>query len=179
MKCLIRAIRQHEDELSAFLRQRTGDAAIANDLLQDVFLRAISQGEKFCAIEDPRAWLFRVARNVMIDYKRRPQPLTGVLDELPQALSDTPAEPEAVDLLTDCLRRNLARISDDDREIIEFCDLANQTVKSYAQSRSITLSAAKARLLRARRRLRRSLVEHCAVCFDEQGKVCDFTVPVL
>lgn len=174
MKCLIHAIRRHEAELAAFLRARTGDTSAAKDLLQDVFLRALSQGDQFCALQNPRAWLFRVARNALIDHQRRQHkthPLTETTADTP------PPEPDTVDLLTECLGRNLARLSPADREIIEFCDLAGQTVKAYAERHAISLPAAKSRLLRARRRLRRSLEAHCALRFDEQGRVCDFTAP--
>lgn len=173
MKCLLQAIRQNESELRAFLRQRVPDISVAEDLLQEVFLRAIAQGQAFCSVEQPRAWLYRVTRNVLTDHHRRSHPTS----ELTQDIEHLEDEPEAVDLLTECISRNLTRLNESDRDIIEFCDLKNMTVKAYAQSRDISLSAAKARILRARQRLRGSIVKHCNVRFDDSGNVCCYTKP--
>ncbi|MDP2547684.1 sigma-70 family RNA polymerase sigma factor [Oceanobacter sp. 4_MG-2023] len=175
MECLLQAIRQHEAELRAFLQQRVTDKTIAEDLLQEVLLRTLQQGARFCAVQQPRAWMFRVARNVIIDNHRRQHPLSELPEDIPQP--DSTPELDDIDLLSECLSRNLARLNTTDREILEYCDLNNQTVKSYATSAGISLSAAKARLLRARQRLRHSLVEHCHVQFDEQGKVCSHRRP--
>lgn len=173
LKCLLQAIRQNESELRAFLRQRVPDTSVAEDLLQEVFLRAVAQGQKFCSVEQPRAWLYRVTRNVLTDHHRRHHPTS----ELTQDIEHTEEEPEAVDLLSECIGRNLTRLSDADRDIVHACDLQNMTVKAYAQSRGISLPAAKARLLRARQRLRGSIVKHCNVRFDDSGNVCCYTKP--
>ena len=173
MKKLLYSIRQHESELHAFILPRAESPAVADDLTQEVFLRAIAQGERFTRIENPRAWLFRVARNVLIDHVRCQRPTAQLPDDL--ALADT--ETDTVDLLTECVGRNLARLNAADRDIIECCDLKQQTVKDYAQQKNLSLPAAKSRLLRARQRLRDSIVLHCSVSFDEQGKVNDYQVP--
>ena len=45
-----------------------GDAA--DDVLQDVFVKAMRQGQGFCSLDNPRAWLFQVARNALVDRAR-------------------------------------------------------------------------------------------------------------
>ena len=67
MKCLIHAWHHHERELHRWLVSRLDNPADAEDMLQDVFEKAMLQGEKFCSLENARAWLFRVARNALID----------------------------------------------------------------------------------------------------------------
>ncbi len=59
--------RQHEAELSRFLTSKTGDSEKAADLLQELFLRARAHSDSFCEMENPRAWLYRAARNLLID----------------------------------------------------------------------------------------------------------------
>lgn len=61
---------QHEAELSRFLASRTGDREQAADLLQEVFLRARACADRFCEMENPRAWLYRTARNLLTDEYR-------------------------------------------------------------------------------------------------------------
>ena len=77
-----------------------------------------------------------------------------------------------MDELDACLSRNLGELDAEDRHIIEACDLNRQTVRSYAEANDLSLAAGKSRLLRARKRLRDSLVRNCQVRFDDVGQVC-------
>lgn len=61
MRCVTDAWGLHEAELRRFLRYRARDDAEADDLLQEVFLRALRQKNGLCGIENPRAWLFHIA----------------------------------------------------------------------------------------------------------------------
>ena len=56
------------------------DPGDGDDLLHDLFLRSLRQGGAFCQVENARAWLFAVARNLVIDYQRRLRPYS----ELPR-----------------------------------------------------------------------------------------------
>jgi len=64
MNCLTSAWTLHAGELRGWLRHRVGDDALADDLLQDLFLKALRQGERFCDLHNARAWLFEVARKL-------------------------------------------------------------------------------------------------------------------
>ena len=173
MKCITQVIRDHESELRAFLRKRVSNVIVAEDLLQEVILRLVQQGHKFCSISQPRAWLFRVTRNVLVDYNRQQKQTVELSSDIYQPEHDF----DSITLLSECVSRNLARLPESDKDIVECCDLSNNTVKNYAQTQGISLPAAKARLLRARQRLRDAIEQHCHVQFDENGKVCGYTKP--
>ena len=169
--CLNRAWRAHQPEIRAFLAGRLPDKAEADDLLQDVFLKALRHGHAFCELDDPRAWLFHVARNRLIDRLR----LSREHVPLPEDLRATAEPPlEAVDALSHCLPRVLSELSAEDREAIQLCDLNGMTQAQYAERISLSLPAAKSRVQRARRRLQAQLVRACQVTFDDDGKVCCF-----
>lgn len=53
MYLLIIAWDQHAAELRGWLRHRTGNTALADDLLQDLFLKALRQGERFVSCTTP------------------------------------------------------------------------------------------------------------------------------
>ncbi|MBL0143073.1 MAG: sigma-70 family RNA polymerase sigma factor [Betaproteobacteria bacterium] len=169
LSCILAAWRNHESELRRFLVHRLADAPLAEDLLQEVFLKAVRQGLGFCDIEDPRAWLFRVARNALVDHARLAKPLVPLPDDLPQAPEE---EPAPVDRLSECLRRVLTEIPAEDAEILRKCDLEGMKQKDFADAHGLGLPAAKSRLLRARSRLREIMTAKCQVSFDESGKVC-------
>ena len=168
-ECVLRAWQAHEKELLAFLVHRTGERNAAEDLLQEIFLKSMRQGRSFCTLDNPRAWLFQVARNAVIDSTRTARRVVELPDDLPATSSDARAP---VDELDACLARNLRQLDSEDQRIIEACDLNSETVRAYAEDHGLSLAAAKSRLLRARKRLRDALIRNCHVRFDESGSVC-------
>lgn len=175
--CVLRAWQAHERELLGFLILRTQDRFAAEDLLQEVFLKAMRQGQGFCSLDNPRAWLFQVARHALIDAARLAKSHVELSEALIESLPAGPADAERspLDELDACIEHHLAALEAEQRQIIAACDLQGQTVKSYAHSNGLTLAAAKSRLLRARQRLRDRLVRHCEVRFDDAGQVCCHT----
>lgn len=166
----MQAWRQHEHELRGYLYRRMNDPTATEDLLQDIFIKALAQGQRFCALDNARAWLFTVTRNTLADSLR----LARDAVELPEDLSQEPVETVQVDNLAQCLPRALVEISVQDRDVIVQCDLEGMRQQDYAQLRGLSLAAAKSRLLRARKRLRQHLTTACRVSFDETGKVGGF-----
>lgn len=170
MNCLNTSWKYHAAELRGWLRHRLGNSALADDLLQDLFLKALRQGERFCALTNPRAWLFEVARNLVADHLR----LKRTMVELPADLTAKPEDIATVDVLTACLPRVLSELSVEDREAITLCDLQGLPQADYAQRIGLSLSAAKSRVQRARVRLRAQMGTACQVLIDETGRVSDF-----
>jgi RNA polymerase sigma-70 factor (ECF subfamily) len=81
-------VEAHERDLQRFLTRRLGCAETAKDLVQDTFLRLL-QASPGQALLNPRAFLFRIATNLVIDHHRRQQYRT--------TLSDTDLPVEAPD----------------------------------------------------------------------------------
>ena len=140
------------------------------DMLQDLFLKAMRQGERFCAIDNARAWLFEVARNALADRLR----LKREMIELPADLSSEAEEVATVDSLVACLPRVLSELSPEDREAITLCDLQGLPQEEYARRKGLSLPGAKSRVQRARKRLRDQLTAACQVRLDAAGQVSDF-----
>ena len=168
--CLRTAWRAHEPELRGWLRRRLSNPAEADDLLQDVFLKALRQGERFCSVLNARAWLFEVTRNALADKLR----VARLTVELPDDLAAAMDETQTVDELTACLPRVLSELSSQDREVITLCDLQGMAQADYAAAKGLGLSAAKSRLQRARQRLKQRMTDVCQVRLDESGRVSDF-----
>lgn len=175
LPCLMSAWAACESELLRYLRRRVSHVDDAEELLQEIFIRALRQGKKFCAVVNPRAWLFQVARHALADryrHYRETLPLEVEFEELPQP------EPEplpVVDTLSQCLPRILAELSEEDRLAIVLCDIEGQTQQRLANRLGISLPGAKSRLQRARKRLRQHLETACKVRLDANGAVCCFT----
>jgi RNA polymerase sigma-70 factor (ECF subfamily) len=170
--CVAAAWRAHEGELRRYLRHRPPEVATADDMLQDVFLKAMRQGQGFCTLDDPRAWLFQVARNALADRARAARPVEPLPEELdPAQLAAPEAEPTPIDALAECVTRVLGELAVEDASVLRACDLEGRTQRDFAQAQSLSLPAVKSRLLRARRRLRERLIRSCQVPFDIDGSV--------
>jgi RNA polymerase sigma-70 factor (ECF subfamily) len=61
----------HHEELRAYLLRRTRDAAAAEDLLQETFLRLLQESRAGRPPRELRAWLYRVAHNALVSDARR------------------------------------------------------------------------------------------------------------
>ncbi len=170
MNCLTTAWSAHAPELRGWFRHRVGNTALADDLLQDLFLKALRQGQRFCDVHNARAWLFEVARNLLADQLRVARHLVA----LPEDLATPNDEPDTVDALTTCLPRVLSELSAPDREIITLCDLQGMGQAEFAQLKGLKLSAAKSRLQRARQRLHTHMSQVCQVQLNPLGQVADF-----
>jgi RNA polymerase sigma-70 factor, ECF subfamily len=168
--CLLSAWKAQERALRGWLTHQLHDRALAEDLLQEVFLKALRQGERFCSIENARAWLFEVSRNTLADHLRRARETV----ELPTELYIDEEAPPPIDGLVSCLPRVLSELSVEDREAIRCCDLEGLSQADFAHQLGLTLPAAKSRVQRARVRLKEQLTRACQVNFNEQGEVCCF-----
>jgi len=170
-ECVAAAWQAHEGELLGYLSHQLPDGYAAEDLLQDVFVKAMRQGEGFCSLDNPRAWLFQVARNAVID-RARVSKVQVPLDE--GGLEIEAPVPEAlapVDALAGCVARVLGELPSDDAAILRACDLDGRTQREFATQQGLSLPAAKSRLLRARQRLRDQLSAACQVRFDDDGSI--------
>jgi RNA polymerase sigma-70 factor (ECF subfamily) len=172
--CLMQAWGKHQAELQGWLFHRVGDRAQAQDLLQDVFLKALGQGGRFCSVTNVRAWLFEVARNTLTDHLRRQHPSEPLPDDVAEWPADEPEQLPVVDQLTGCLARVLTELPGGDADIIRACDLQGVRQQDYATAHGLTLPATKARLRRARLRLKARMTEACAIQTSPQGGVDSF-----
>jgi RNA polymerase sigma-70 factor (ECF subfamily) len=171
--CVAKAWREHEGELRGYVRHRLSDDDAVDDLLQDVFVKAMRQGEGFCSLDNPRAWLFHVARNALVDRARTAHPTVALPEGVDEPAAPQAESPDPVDALTACLVRALDELSPEDAHILRACDLQASTLRAYADAEGLGLPAAKSRLLRARRRLRDHITIACQVSFESDGHVVD------
>lgn len=174
LNTLLPAWSRHEAELRHWLAFRLPAGNEADDVLQDVFLKAMTQARRFDSVENPRAWLYEIARNTLIDRLRSAQatvPMPVDLDALPAPAEAT----EPVDVLAQaCLPRVLSELTAQDREAITLCDLEGMAQAEFARLKNLSLSAAKSRVQRARQRMREQMTQACQVRFDPTGRVDDF-----
>jgi RNA polymerase sigma-70 factor, ECF subfamily len=125
-------------------------------------------------VENPTAWLYRSARNAVIDHYRTRhvhEPLDQAAELWPEPAPVEDRPNEATQDLAHCLRPLAAQLPDIYREALERVDLAGQSHHAAATELGISTSGMKSRVQRARSQLKELLTACCAVQVDRLGAV--------
>lgn len=168
MKCLMAAWDESEPLLYGWLLKQTKNKHETEDIMQEVFLKAMHNSQRFCTLDDGRSWLFKITKNQLIDSLRRKIHVDDIA-----TFKTTDNTSPVMTQLQSCLPRVLTELTDTDRDIIEQCDLNGMTQIEFAKRHHLSLPATKARLRRAREKLKEILVDKCNVQRDQTG-VCGF-----
>jgi len=138
-------------------RRVGGDASLAEDLVQDTWMRAIGDWPAHGVPREPLAWLIRVARNTLVSHFRRaPLELVdpALLDRIERA--DTGGAAEDPDAAA-AVNWALARLRRPHAELLEARYFAGRSVRDIAQARGLSERAVEGRLRRARQKLKKKL----------------------
>ena len=150
-----RLYRREAQGLFGFLAYRTGDRALAEDLLADTFERALRARRGYDRRRGTeRNWLYAIALNLLRDHARREAAAERALERTgPAATSVDPPPFEA----RDAVQRALRVLSPEEREAIALRFGAELTVPEMAEVLSLPLSTVEGRVYRALRKLRERL----------------------
>lgn len=157
------------------------DPAEAEDVLQEVLVKAHASAEQLRAPGALATWLFRIATHVGIDHLRKHgrQPEVADVDvaELPSDEEDAgPGLQRVVEQqeMSACVQRFLLDLPVVYRTVLLLHDLDGMSAVEIADSLGISVGNAKIRLHRARAALRAALVAGCSFSCDERGVlVCE------
>jgi RNA polymerase sigma factor (sigma-70 family) len=152
---------KHGPALFAFLIYRTGDRALAEDVLADTFERALRARRPFDRRRaTEKTWLYTIALNRLRDHLRRQAVDSRVLEhsiaETQTAGGGSPLELEGSERRGD-LHRALMSLSPEEREAVALRYGADLTVPEVAKLTQEPLSTVKGRVYRALRKLREEL----------------------
>jgi RNA polymerase sigma-70 factor, ECF subfamily len=144
--------------LFSFLAYRTGDRALAQDLLADAFERALRSRRRYEPSRgSARSWLYAIALNVLRDHMRRAAAETRASERVGQVREAVPdAALESIPV-RDELARALAALSPEEREAIALRFGAELTLPEIAATLGEKLSTVEGRVYRALRKLRAEL----------------------
>ena len=159
--------------LKRFIAKRVRDEYDAEDLLQEVFLRTHAAVHDVRDPDRVRPWLYRVATNVIADYyrERRLVDLPMMADELAE---DAPGPDNANGEVARCLGPMIDRLPEGYRRALVLADLEGRSQKEVAEELGLSLSGAKSRIQRARRKLKATLLSCCRFDLDRFGNVLDW-----
>ncbi|HEY1012455.1 MAG TPA: sigma-70 family RNA polymerase sigma factor [Herpetosiphonaceae bacterium] len=156
--------------LLGWLRGKVGDPHEAEDLLQEVFLRAHRAHATLHAPERATAWLWQIARNVVTDAYRQRREQAPLPEDL-AAPAGAEADTLTVRQLARCVRPLLGRLAPADRAALEQTAFEGMSQQALSAALGLSFSGLKARVQRARGRLQALLLACCAVARDQAGRL--------
>lgn len=166
---MIQRLVQNESAFRTFLRRRIWDDALAEDLLQQSFIKAVEHQHSLQHEDSAVAWFYRVLRNALIDYYRSHGAEARRNDAFLQELTvsgdnQVPPIDEVKNAACLCLHRLLPNLRSSYAELIRRIDLEGESPATVAEELKISQNNVTVRLHRARQALRASLEESCGIC---------------
>jgi len=161
-----------EGRLKNFIRKRVSDENEVEDILQDVFYEFVAAARLMKPIEQAGAWMFRVARNRIIDLFRKKKAVASTSDPvgseddddlylLEDMLPSPDAGPDAVyarNVLLDELDAALEELPAEQREVFVAHEIEGKSFKELAEETGLSVNTLLARkhyaVLHLRQRLR-------------------------
>jgi RNA polymerase sigma-70 factor, ECF subfamily len=154
--------------LFSFIRQRVGDRVLAEDLLQEVFLKIHARLHTLNDVERLSSWIYQIARHTIIDHYRVDKPAEPLPDEIIQAMDQREAELRE---LGRCVQPMIALLPAHYRAAVQLFEIEGLSLKEVAVRQSISLTAAKSRVQRGREKLKEIFLDCCRLEFDCRGKL--------
>jgi RNA polymerase sigma factor (sigma-70 family) len=135
--------RREQGRLRSFVRKRVADEGDAEDILQDVFSALVEANWLTRPVEQASAWLFRVARNRIIDFFRKKRPVQfedeGIEDLLPSADAG-PEESYLRSLLWEELEQALAELPEEQRAVFIAHEIEGRSFKELAAETGVSVN---------------------------------------
>jgi RNA polymerase sigma factor (sigma-70 family) len=164
----MRVLLENHARFLAFLERRVGSPDVAEDILQEAFVRGLDHSGSLRSAESATAWFYRVLRNAITDHFRRQSSQGRALDRF--AAESEPGE-AAIDkdleaVVCGCVLSLVDTLKPEYATALRRVELDGVSVRGYAGETGITPGNAGVRLHRAREALRKQLVRCCGTCLD-------------
>ncbi len=159
----------NQTHLFHFIQSKVDDKHLANDILQEVSIKLLGSMDGRIKISNYRNWLFQVARNTIADYYRK----KGKQDLLSEVNMNTDhSESACVCDLSEFVIQNY--LAEKYSRPLYMSDILGLSQQHIADKLSISLSATKSRIQRARVKLRELIDECLNISYNVHGQITDF-----
>ncbi len=164
--------------LLRFIQSKVSDRWDAEDILQDVFAKLLTNRDRLRDESKLESWLFRVARNSVIDYYRKQTyvPLDLQFDVSPAGQDAAPWEQDENrnGEVASWLQAVLPEVAPKYAEALVLHDIYGFKHREIAEHLNVSVSGSKTGVQRGRRQLKAALEQCCDFQLDSYGNIIDY-----
>ena len=163
---VLRVLVDNHTRFLAFLERRVGSRDVAEDILQEAFVRSLDRVDTIRKADSAVAWFYRVLRNAITDHFRRQEVRDRALNQVSAEAGEeaATADEELEAVVCACVMDLVDTLKPEYAAAVRKVDLEGMSVRGFAEESGITPSNAGVRLHRAREALRRQLARACGTC---------------
>jgi len=162
---VVQVLVDNHRQFLAFLERRVESRAVAEDILQDAFVRGMERVGALRSEESALAWFYRLLRNAVIDHHRRRGASGRALEALAREMEGSAGpDAETAAEICRCIGRLAGTLKPEYAEALQKVEIGGASVRAWAAEAGITRNNAAVRLFRAREALRQRLAASCGTC---------------
>lgn len=162
----------HKKQLKHYINGQIDEPDIAEDILQEVYIKASVNLQQLKVKGSLKSWLYRITRNTIMDYYRKHKNFEELSDDIAVEIKD-PVE-ENHKAISNCIKPLLQELPDKYRIPLELAELEGISQKEIAIKLGLSLSGAKSRVQRGRQKLHEIMLACCDFEISGGG-ITDFT----
>lgn len=150
----------------AFLTKRVGSQALAEDILQSAFVKALEKGDQIRDEDSAIAWFYQMLRNAVIDHYRHRASTERALEAFARELEASEPSPDVTNEVCRCVSGITETLKPEYRQALHTIDIGEGRLADLAAQAGITQENAAMRIHRARRALRVQVAATCGICSE-------------
>jgi len=159
-------------DLRRFIRRRVSDDHVADDLLQETFVRVHRNVDRVEKADRLAAWVYRIARNVIHDHHRKAAGAVALADSDQHEADEDDEGCRCSDV--QWLGELIQSLPDGYREAVQLAEIEGLSQQEVGARLGLSLSGAKSRIQRGRAMLKDALDRCCRFEFDRRGNLMDY-----
>ena len=155
-----------------YVERRVGDRALAEDILQDAFVKVVTRPDVAPSDDAIVPWFYRTLRNAVVDRFRRDQAAGRALEAFARELDGHEVPEEVEGEVCACVRRLVDTLKPEYARALHAIDIDGAPVKEFAAREGLSPTNARVRIFRARTALRKRVAECCGACAEHGCLKC-------
>ena len=157
-------------ELKNFILKKVKDENIANDILQDIFLKIIDNANKIAQAKSVQQYIYGIARNATIDHFRKSGKKTFVENKY-TLISEEETQSLNATIASCCIKPFIKQLPDKYQVALTKTEFENMSQKELAKELNISYSGAKSRVQRGKEKLKELIISCCNFPSDNYGNL--------
>ena len=159
------------DSLKSFILKQVKDSHIADDILQDVFLKVNSKIDTLKDETKISSWIFQITRNSIHDHFRSKKNFKT--EDFDFEISDTEITENETQKLSRCIKPMIDALPEKYKEAVRLSEIEGLSQKDMADQLNISYSGIKSRVQRGREKLKELLLDCCIIHADKYGNIIE------